>query len=322
MKVSIIIPMYNAEKTISSCLDSVKSSNYEDLEVIIVDDNSSDSSLELAKKYSFKIVSLEGNKGPAFARNTGADHAVGDILFFLDSDGVIANDTITKVVDTFIQHPDTQGVVGLYALEPLNNGIFPLYDSLRKYYEWKYFPSGEYSSFSTNGGAIKRETFMDLKGFRSAYKKADVEDFEFGYRLTEKNKVYYNNDIEISHYAPTFKEYKKFFKRIVYWVRLFLKRKKFDNIKTTRSEASNFLIGFGIIIFFIIGIFIPYVLIISLILLIYHFIVDFRFYRFVSSCKGHKMAFYSFFITLYLSSIIGLATSFSILTYPFYKEEA
>lgn len=102
MKVSIIIPVYNVEKYLERCIDSVISQSYLDLEVIIVDDGSSDKSAYICDRYEEKdnriVVIHKENGGLSSARNAGIDVATGDTIFFLDSDDYIAKDCIGKMV--------------------------------------------------------------------------------------------------------------------------------------------------------------------------------------------------------------------------------
>lgn len=90
MKISIIIPVYNIEKYLSECLESILNQTFKDFEVICVNDGSTDSSLEILKSFAqkdsrFKIFSQK-NQGAAIARNTGIKQAKGEYLQFLDSD--------------------------------------------------------------------------------------------------------------------------------------------------------------------------------------------------------------------------------------------
>lgn len=89
-QVSIVIPVYNAEKTLVRCLDSVQSQTYTDFEVILVNDGSEDSSAEICKKYCeadkrFRLINQE-NQGPSEARNRGIDEACSKYIAFVDSD--------------------------------------------------------------------------------------------------------------------------------------------------------------------------------------------------------------------------------------------
>jgi len=88
-KVSVIIPLYNEEKYIIDCINSVINQTYKNIEIIIVDDKSTDNSLKKIKKIKdkrIKIIKLKENKGVSNARNIGVEVSTGDYICFLDSD--------------------------------------------------------------------------------------------------------------------------------------------------------------------------------------------------------------------------------------------
>lgn len=93
MKISVIVPVYNSEKFINRCIDSILAQTYSDWELILVDDGSTDSSLSILYKYKYqdsriKVIHQE-NSGPGCARNIGISHASGDYIVFVDSDDQI-----------------------------------------------------------------------------------------------------------------------------------------------------------------------------------------------------------------------------------------
>lgn len=103
MKISLIIPVYNVEKFLEKCLDSVEKQTYKDLEVIIVNDGSTDGSLKIIEDYvgrnaHFCCYSIE-NRGLGGARNYGLGKAAGEYIFFLDSDDYVSPDCIEKLAD-------------------------------------------------------------------------------------------------------------------------------------------------------------------------------------------------------------------------------
>ncbi len=102
MKYSIIVPVYNVEKYLPKCLDSLINQNFSDYEIIIVDDGSTDGSGKIADAYAEKCSSLisvihQKNSGPAIARNTGIDKAKGEYLCFIDSDDWVADNFLTRL---------------------------------------------------------------------------------------------------------------------------------------------------------------------------------------------------------------------------------
>ena len=93
---SIIIPIYNSEKYLRDCLASVIDQTYKDLEIILVDNNSTDNSLKICKEYAAKDNRIrlmqERKKGAAAARNLGIKAAKGDFITFADSDDYLRED--------------------------------------------------------------------------------------------------------------------------------------------------------------------------------------------------------------------------------------
>lgn len=103
MLFSIIIPVYNVEKYLPECLDSVLKQSFQDWEAICVDDESSDNSPTILKEYAAKDARIrvfrQDNAGTAAARNTGLKEAKGDYIFFLDSDDWIEVNALQTLAD-------------------------------------------------------------------------------------------------------------------------------------------------------------------------------------------------------------------------------
>ena len=92
-KVSIIVPVYNVEKYLPKCIESILNQTYTNLEVILIDDGSTDSSGKICDEYArrdgrIKVIHKE-NGGNSSARNAGLDCCTGDFLAFVDSDDII-----------------------------------------------------------------------------------------------------------------------------------------------------------------------------------------------------------------------------------------
>ncbi|MCM1010794.1 MAG: glycosyltransferase [Fusobacterium sp.] len=89
-KISVVIPVYNVEKYLSRCLESVVNQTFKDLEIICIDDGSSDKSLEILRSYAEKdsrfVIVVQKNSGPSVARNKGIDIAKGKYISFIDAD--------------------------------------------------------------------------------------------------------------------------------------------------------------------------------------------------------------------------------------------
>jgi glycosyltransferase involved in cell wall biosynthesis len=100
-KVSVIVPTYNEEKYLDRCLSTLLDQTYSNFEIIVVDDDSTDSSKEIIQKYPVKYLHQE-HSGPALAKNLGAKHASGDILVFADSDFYYDRNYISDLVKPVI----------------------------------------------------------------------------------------------------------------------------------------------------------------------------------------------------------------------------
>ena len=102
--VSIVIPIYNARKYLTRCLDSVVKQSYRNLEIILVDDGSTDASYKICDLYASKDRRIEvfhnTNQGVSCARNCGIKHARGKYLLFVDADDYIEHNYVETLVDT------------------------------------------------------------------------------------------------------------------------------------------------------------------------------------------------------------------------------
>lgn len=109
--ISIIVPVYNVEKYITECLESIRKQTYKEIEVILVDDGSTDKSSEICDEFvkkdnRFNVIHTV-NKGVASARNTGLKNISGEYIFFLDSDDLLEIFAIEKMIQTLkLYHAD------------------------------------------------------------------------------------------------------------------------------------------------------------------------------------------------------------------------
>ena len=110
-KVSIIIPVYNVEAYIEDCITSVMAQDYEQLEVLIVDDCTPDQSISIVEKmisgyegpHTYRIIRHAKNGGQSAARNSGISEATGELIYFLDSDDYICEKAISNLVELYIE---------------------------------------------------------------------------------------------------------------------------------------------------------------------------------------------------------------------------
>ena len=185
--VSAIVPAYNAAATLAPCLVALLRSDYPALEVIVVDDGSTDGTAEVASRHGVRVV-RQPNRGAAAARNAGAAVAGGDHFYFLDSDVVVEPDTVRRLVETATKH-GVDLAVGRYSTRPMNAGIGAHYKALVDYV--LYVPPDRrervYLDGQIGGGGdfVSRRAFEALGGYNATMPGAGVEREEFYIRFYE-----------------------------------------------------------------------------------------------------------------------------------------
>ena len=125
MKLSVVIPIYNAEKHLKECVDSVLDQTYRDYEMILVDDGSTDGSKaicrEYAERYPFVKVISQSNAGASAARNAGLRAAKGEYVHFIDSDDMLAYDN--AYADLSLKALDGENQIIFFRRERIREGV-------------------------------------------------------------------------------------------------------------------------------------------------------------------------------------------------------
>jgi glycosyltransferase involved in cell wall biosynthesis len=200
MRVSIIIPVYNNPQDLRECLTAVRASVCSGSEIIVVDDASTDDTPSVAAQMGVCVLRLAKNAGPAAARNYGAHHAKGDILFFVDADVVIAPNAIRRILELFVEHPDLAAVFGSYDARPRAQGIISRYRNLLHHFVHQH-GNPEASTFWAGCGAIRRSVFHEFGGFDAKrFLRPSIEDIELGYRLRQAtHRILLDKALQATH---------------------------------------------------------------------------------------------------------------------------
>ncbi len=256
---SVIIPYYNAPEKIERLLVSLgRSKKAPEFEVIIVDDGSKReyraSGPEYRKKFRtllIRVVTLKANKGPAIARNRGVGSAKGKFVVFLDGDVEVFPDTLSEIAKIYGDDPDVVALTGVWVKEQRSHDFFPNFKALR---DWSYWinerdKSGYYFLFSTRIASIKKTVFQRLGGFDETYPAPLVEDIELTYRIARRYAIIFAPHVRVRHEFEGFWPIaKKYFLRAYYWTKLYQRRKRFDPVATTMTEAITAISGVGSIV--------------------------------------------------------------------------
>lgn len=313
--ISVIIPCYNAWSTLTKLLESIYNSSFSDLEVIVVDDCSTVKDLGLVKKYPIHFLRLKKRSGPAIARNRGAAMASGEILFFLDADVMVERETLSYIDRRYREDPSLPCLVGIYASEPANPSFFANYKALLTTCWFQGL--SEYNSFETACGSIRKSVFQELGGFDESFKGADVEDYEFGYRLRQKYKLSMDTHLQVRHHFPTFgTNARNFFKRSFLWTKLYFKKKEFDQAGSSLKEIlcrSSVLL----FVFAPVGLFFSIQIFLGIIMMAWVFYIglNIHFFYFCFKEKGFLFFLYSVGVDMINSVIIFAGAFLALITF-------
>lgn len=215
---SVIIPAYNADKTISDTLISLKNQSVspDEYEVIVVDDGSTDKTASLAHLFGVNCIS-QSNRGPAAARNHGVRVAIGDIILFTDADCIPDRDWIRQMTLPF-RNDQVVGVKGAYrtrqtefAARFAQAEFEDRYDLLKKV--------AAIDMVDTYSAAFRREIFIKIGLFNEAFPVANNEDTELSYRLSAAGYLLeFNPDALVYHRHPdSFAKYLRLKLKRGYW---------------------------------------------------------------------------------------------------------
>lgn len=162
-KVTVLMAVYNAEKYLHRSLDSLLRQTFADIQIVCIDDASTDMSLQILKDYAAKdkrieVIHLPENHGQAYARNKGIEIATGDFITMLDADDWMAEDAIEQCLKVFEEHPQTDCV--LLNVQETNP------DGSSKGYNW-HFDKSKYQTNSDGSFVVMsgKEAFMESLGW-------------------------------------------------------------------------------------------------------------------------------------------------------------
>ena len=164
--VSIIVPIYNTEKYLERCIDSLINQTYKNIEIILINDGSTDNSINILKKYKkidtrIKIIDKK-NEGPNIARKTGLENADGNYIMFVDSDDYIHPNTVEILVSKINEYQVVYFDMTCNSFEITNVEHILKQDDIRNI----LLTSKKFNPLCT--GIYKRSLFKNIKAFKLA----------------------------------------------------------------------------------------------------------------------------------------------------------
>lgn len=240
--ISVIVPAYRAEALLPKVLDPLMAmlSRGEVVEVIVVDDQSPDATAEVARRLGARVLSTPANGGPGVARNLAARHAIGDVLWFIDSDVIAWPDGARKLTAHFAD-PEIAAVFGSYDAAPAGASWFSRYKNLMHRY-YHQTAKRDAKTFWAGCGAVRAEVFRRLGGFDvETYRVPSIEDIELGYRIYRAGGVIAVDPTLLGKHLKVWTIrnaiFTDIFRRALPWSRLMIAREGLgDDLNTSRAE--------------------------------------------------------------------------------------
>ncbi|MFN7974155.1 MAG: glycosyltransferase family 2 protein [Acidobacteriota bacterium] len=196
---SVIVPARNCPSFLESCLTSLRASDIDGYEIIVVDDASTDDTGDVARQMGATVLRTKKQSGPGAARNLGAAHARAPYLFFVDADVCVHPHTLRRVLATFREDARVDAFFGSYDPEPPAKNFLSQYRNLHHHFVHQD-GNPEASTFWAGCGAIKRDVFVAASGFDESYGRPSIEDNELGTRLHKAGyRVRLVADLQVTH---------------------------------------------------------------------------------------------------------------------------
>ncbi|MEU3169091.1 glycosyltransferase [Streptosporangium sp. NPDC006930] len=291
--VSVIVPNYNYARTLDLCLSALERQDYPHIEVIVVDDRSTDDSVETARRHGVQVVVTDTNIGAPAARNLGVLHARGEVLFFLDSDVALTPDTIGNAVALLTSDPTLGVVCGTYEPEPLiPDSRVERYRSLQLHY-WISGDAGDITTIYSAIFAMWARVFHEVGPLNPALRHS--ENADYGHRITQRYRIVLDTTIRGAHDHDDRLSVvlSKFFHRARLHIPLYLRRPDFNGGPTNSSRGWGSLAAlFAVVTVVLPVLFGPLWALVPIVLLIGSIASDLGMYRFVWRYAGAAFTVY------------------------------
>ena len=240
--ISVVMPAFRAEALLPRVLAPLMAmhSRGEVAEVLVVDDRSPDATAEVARGLGARVLTTPQNGGPGLARNLAAEVAVGDVLWFVDSDVIAWEDGAAKLRAAFAD-PGVAAVFGSYDDTPDGTPWFSRYKNLmHRFYHQK--ANRDAQTFWAGCGAVRKDVFRQIGGFDvETYRVPSIEDIELGYRIRRTGgRIVLDPTLHGKHlkvWTPKNAIHTDIFRRALPWSRLMIAREGVANdLNTSHGE--------------------------------------------------------------------------------------
>jgi glycosyltransferase involved in cell wall biosynthesis len=234
--VSIIIPTFNGASRIGNCLNALLSQTAgRETEILVVNDGSTDNTVDVVERYSNVRLITQANAGPAAARNRGAAEARGEILLFTDDDCVPTPDWLGAMLEPF-KDQDVVGAKGTYRTRQRRIAArFVQIEYEDKYRLMAGLPDIDF--IDTYSAAFLRDRFLEMSGYDTSFPVACAEDIELSYRMSARGwKMVFAPAAIVYHTHPeTLSLYLKKKYKFAFWRVLAVRKNPSKGVKDSHT---------------------------------------------------------------------------------------
>ena len=312
-RVSAIVAARNAAPTLARCLDALLAQATDEVELIVVDDHSTDETRAIASRYPLTLIELPQHAGVSAARNRGAEAARGEILFFLDADVVLAPGGMRRVFAT-MSRPEVGALFGSYDADPDDVSIVSRFKNLAHHYFHQHSHL-EATTFWGACGAVRRKCFFAAGGFdEKRFKLPSIEDVELGYRLNGGGvRIVLDPELQVKHL-------KKWnlaslvatdvVRRAIPWTLLWMEHGRVQtDLNFSYDQRFAAMVSFALLLAIPVALVNPYIWFVVGALLVVAYRLNRGLFRLLLTKGGLRLAIGGFLLQqlYYLYSMIGLA---------------
>lgn len=243
--VSVLMTSYNREKYIGEAIESVLNQSYKNFELIIVDDCSSDKTVDIAKKYQLidnrvKVYINDKNVGDYPNRNIAASYATGKYLKYLDSDDIMYSYCLDVMVNAMENYPEA--AFGLSSID--EERTFPILITPSEIYKEAFFTDRNHFSRGPGSSIIRRDVFNEIGGF---IEERHIGDTDMWLKLAQQfcmvkfqfsvywNRIHPHTESNIENHNLVIKKIRK---------KLFFSYLKSENCPLSKTEIKKVIINF------------------------------------------------------------------------------
>lgn len=306
--VSVIVPNYNYARALRLCLTALREQTYPRTEIIVVDDHSTDDSVAVAESLGVRVVHTPANGGPAVARNLGAAHAAGEILFFVDSDVAVKPDAVANAVAILRSRPELGAVCGNYDPVPLiRDSLLEEYRCLQQSY-WLIADEGRITTLYTALLAMRADVFAEIGPFNPRLR--ETENADYGFRLAQRYEILLTPAVRGVHdHDHDLRELvRKVFTRAMLHIPMYARRPTFPGGLSSGPRAWGSVAA----LLAVLGLVLPVAVgavwsLVPLAILAGYLACDWRMYRFVAARRSP--GFLAYFVAMHLFLNLVMATA-------------